>query len=453
MEKGRFSDFFAREDVMVVLTSSPAGLGHVRVTEALRGGLEEGVRVEVLGLEDQSAQGLHRAASRNVILRAVMEFVQNNPLVEESFSELYRERLRRKGKEAYHRLVELVKRRRPKPKVLLIVSTHFGLGYQIAAIKNRLAEEFKLCVVLAVVVTDDSPQKVWGVVGADFLFVPSLTTKESLERYMMRITRIVPEVFVVPYPVSADFCQPLTNKAFADRKLQVNPRFKEPMKIMIPISGAAVQLNYIEEMITTLEKERIADITVVSRESDYTKRFLSWCGERKSVRVVAEIQDRDVVAGYEKEYANSVFGVEITKPSEQAFKALITPKQRGGVILLFSNPVGRQENDNLAFLVRHDLLPSPADREVLGRYLSTGERRLIDAAFLERAQHWRGLLLPSSGRDAGRAILKLRQCGVLSAMLDFSGYMDHPELRSDGVRRIWKKLATRVGEKCGIASS
>ena len=49
MEKGRFSDFFAREDVMVVLTSSPAGLGHVRVTEALRGGLEEGGRVGGLG--------------------------------------------------------------------------------------------------------------------------------------------------------------------------------------------------------------------------------------------------------------------------------------------------------------------------------------------------------------------------------------------------------------------
>lgn len=452
MEKRRFSDFFAREDVMVVLSTSPAGLGHVRVTEALHGGLDERVRVEVLGLEDHSAQELHRLASRNRVLRAVMEFVQNNPLVEESFSALYRERLRRKGKEAYHRMVELVKRRRPKPKVLLIVSTHFGLGYQIAAIKNALAEEFKLCVVLAVVVTDDSPQKVWGVVGADFLFVPSLTTKETLERYMMRITRSVPEVFVVPYPVSEDFCQPLSNKAFSDRKLQVNPRFKEPLKIMIPISGAAVQLNYFEQMISTLEREKIADITVVSRESAYTKRFLSLCGEKRSVRVVAEIQDRDVVASYEKEYENTVFGLEITKPSEQAFKALVTPKQRGGVILLFSDPVGRQENDNLAFLVRHDLLPSPFDREVLGRYLSTGDRRLIDAGFLERAEHWRGLLLPSSGSEAGRAILKFKQCGIFSAMLDFSGYMDHPELRSDGVRRIWRTLAKRVGEKCGIGA-
>lgn len=449
MEKGREKQFFARPDVMVVLTTSPAGLGHVRVSEALRGGLGD-ARAEIIGLESPATQFLHRMASRDPFLQRLMEFVQNNPLVEGQFTKIYRSRLRQQGSEAYGRLVELVKRRRPKPAVLIILATHFSLAHQVAAVKERLARELRLCVALAVVVTDDSPQQVWGVLDADFLFVPSLTTKEGLERYLTTLQGNIPEAIVVPYPVSADFCKRLTVSEYRERQAQVSPRLTQKMKIVIPISGAAVQLTFFEQFISALGKGGSSEITVISRESAYTKHFLAWCQSQPSVRVVAERHDREVVASYEREYREGVFAVEVTKPSEQSFKALNTPRQRGGVVLLFSEPIGRQEYDNLAFLARHELLPSPRDRLRLERFLRFGERRLIDQPFLTRAERWRGLMLPTSGWEAGMAIEKLRRSGILAAMVDFTGYMEHAELRGDGVKQIWKILAAKVGEKCGM---
>ena len=433
----------------MVLATAPAGLGHVRVTEALRDGLGKEMRAEVVGLQDASVQILHRLASRTPFLRSLMEFAQNNPLVEEHFSRLYRANLRRGGKEAYQRLVELVKRRRPIPKVLVIVATHFALAHQVAAVKRLLAQELNLCVVLAVVVTDDSPQKMWGVVGADYVFVPSSTTKERLEAYMRRVGGELPEVVISAYPVSPGLCKNLSEDEFNTRRSQVSPRKMTRLELVIPISGAAVQLRFFQELISVLGKNGKADITVISRESGYTKSFLSWCQERPSVRVIAEALDWDVVTAYEKEYERMLFSVEVTKPSEQTFKALITPKQRGGVILLFSEPVGRQEDDNIAFLARHGLLPSLSDQQLLFRLWAEEEGR-VDAEFLRRARRWRGILLPSGGLQAGKAILWLRKHGVLASMVEFSEYMDHPELRGDGVGRFWRKLARRVGEKCGI---
>jgi hypothetical protein len=55
-----------------------------------------------------------------------------------------------------------------------------------------------------------------------------------------------------------------------------------------------------------------------------------------------------------------VISFEITKPSEQCFKALLPVSSAGGVTLLLSDPVGRQEYDNLAFLKRYGYMNSRA---------------------------------------------------------------------------------------------
>lgn len=443
-KKVSYQDFFASDDVMVVLTTAPTGLGHLRVTEALRKGLSEKVRAEVVGLFDPSLQLLHRAASRNRHLRGLMEFVQNDPMVEKRFTKWYRDYLGKKGDEADERLVDLVKRRRPKPSTLVIVSTHFSLAHQIAAVKDQLARQMKMRVVLAVVVTDDSPQKIWGVFGADYVFVPSGSTRDKLMEYMYSISREIPEVIVSPYPVAEDFRENLSDEDKDDRKAQVKKQAKKKMKVVIPISGAAVQLDYFQNMIIALDKSRNVDITVVSRESSFTRNFLSWCQEQKSVRVVANKIDRDVVASYEQEFGNSVFSVEVTKPSEQTFKALLSPKQRGGVVLAFSDPVGRQEDDNLAFLLRHGLIPSIEERATLEKIM-LGDSKGIDESFLEQAKSWRGIMLPIDGEEAGEAMLKLWKAGVFEAMVNFSGFADHPELNGEGVERFWERLAKEVG--------
>lgn len=428
----------------MILTTAPAGLGHVRVTEALRGGLGEGVRAEVLGLKDPSLQVLHRLTSRNQVLRGVMEFVQNHYLVEKQFTRIYIKSLRKQAIEAYLKIRDLAERRRPRPKTMIIVATHFSLAHQLAEVKERLIEELKMRIVLVVVVTDDSPQKIWGVVGADYIFVPSDFTRDKLMAYLVSFANRVPQVIVSPYPISRKFDRDLTEPEFEARRRQVEPGAREKMQVIIPISGAAVQLKYFQELILALGYGGKADITVVARDCGLSHGFLSWCQKQVSVRVVASDYDREVVAEYEREYERNVFAVEITKPSEQAFKALTTPDERGGVALLFSDPVGRQEDDNLAFLARHGLVPSAGDRQVLERLFGENRRELITEEFRRRARSWRGMMLPTAGWQAGEAVLRLRESGILAAMADFAGFRDEVELHGDGVRRFWRELEKRV---------
>ena len=435
---------------MVVLTTSPAGLGHTRVTEALVRGLPKGIRAEVLGIEDKRIQFLHRITSTNSYLRHLTEFGQNHPYFESAFTNLYRNRIRSDTNEVFRTISDLVKRRRPKPEALLIISTHFSLAHKIAEVKARLTRELKLCVMLCVVVTDDSPQKVWGVYGADYIFVPSEETRKSLTDYLVSLKVPVPTILVCPYPISPNYSVVLSNEEFEKRKVQLKPIAAKNLRIIIPISGAAVQLKFFKETISYLDRKKKAEITLVSRDSGYTKEFLRWCQEIPSVEVVADKLDKEVVASYEREIEKNVFSVEITKPSEQAFKALVTPRQRGGMLILFSEPVGRQENDNLNFLAKHGLLPSSEDKVILHRLSYSNNTDGINQAFLDRARGWRGLLLPSNGIVAGRAILRLRRLGILESMVNFKGFSESRELRSDGVKRFWRKLAKQTRNQCSF---
>ncbi len=81
--------------------------------------------------------------------------------------------------------------------------------------------------------------------------------------------------------------------------------------------------------------------------------------------------------------------------------------------------------------------------------LLRGERKKVDMEFLKRASGWRGLLLPMNGSEAGEAIIKFKESGILKAMMEFSGFIDHPELSGKGVERFWRKLAVRIEKKCG----
>lgn len=450
MEKGKITDFFRREDVMVLITTSPAGLGHVRVTEALIRGLPEGVRAEILGIEDKRIQFLHRISSINRSLRRIVEFMQNNSFFEGLYVSLYRTLIRRDTGEIYLTISNLVRRRRPKPKVLLIISTHFSLAHKIAEVKIKLAKELNLCVVFCVVVTDDSPQKIWGVYGADYIVVPSQETRFKLIEYFNSLNVLLPNILVSAYPISPIFSALLDETELKTRKKQLKKLGGGKMKIIIPISGAAVQLSYFKDLVNYLNRKKRADVTIISRDSEYTKEFLAWCQAVPSVAVVADKFDKDVVLSYEKEIENNIFSIEITKPSEQTFKALCRPDQKGGVILLFSQPVGRQENDNLRFLTKHGLLPNDSDRTALERLFYSNNKDGIDTGLLERASRWRGLILPPRGDIAGRAILRLRKTGVLDSMVNFDGFPESKELRSNGVKVFWRKISRRTRNQCSF---
>ena len=443
----RSSDFFSSDEVMVLFTTSPAGLGHIRVTEALREGLPETVRPEVMGIDDKSIKFIHRVGSRNRTLKMMMELAQNNPLVENYYVAWFRKKLRRETQEVYERVADLVARRRPKPKILVIIATHHSLAHKMAAIKGRLARSLGVDVVLAVVVTDDTYQKIWGVYGADYIFLPSDWTRECLEQYLRQLGWELPKLVVSAYPVSPKLARYLDAQEFKTRQEQVKAGGKEKLAIIMPISGAAVQLAYFEKLIVELSIKPAVRVTMVSRESSYTKEFLDWCQNVPAVEVVADREDREVVLSYEKELTTKVFAVEITKPSEQTFKTLLSPKQRGGVVLLFSEPVGRQEYDNLAFLLRHGLIPNEAHELRLNRFFIENDKPQFEEEFLKMAQEWRGLKLPNDGEMAGRAIDRLKESGILARMVDYSGDRRNKELDSQGVDKFWQTLAQLVSKQ------
>ncbi|MFH2118325.1 MAG: hypothetical protein ABII10_01160 [Candidatus Paceibacterota bacterium] len=443
MNSQEYQQFFSRDDVMVVLTTSTAGLGHKRVTRALRQGLPETIQEEKLGANDFWMQILHRFTSRNFVFRYLFELIQNTPILERSFARFYRRRLRKHTKDIYQRMRELIQRRKPTPKVVLILATHFSLAHELAVVKRKLDREFKLKILLAVVVTDDSPQELWAVQGADYLFVPSELTKATLlEHFKIKKLKPIPEIVVKPYPISLSLAKKLDSDQLKEKEAQVKAKGSKPLKVMVPISGAAVQLHYLQAMIESLCQEKQAFVTVVSRESKTTAEFLTWAGNHPCINVVAKSDDRDVVKEYEEEFHRAIYSLEITKPSEQSFKALFSPRQLGGVIMLFSDPVGRQEDDNIAFLLRHGLLPNEKDATAI-RELCLGKLDAIDEDLLKRARRWRGILLPIEGAEAGCLIKVLRKTGVLEAMMNFTDFEDSHELADDGVQQIWHYLATQ----------
>lgn len=116
--------------------------------------------------------------------------------------------------------------------------------------------------------------------------------------------------------------------------------------------------------------------------------------------------DRKVIENYQYVYDKNTISLEITKPSEQSFKALIEPTKENAPILLFSNPVGRQEVDNLDFLRRHQLIPSLTDEKNL--YLQKNEIEL-----LKKAVKWRGIILPQHSKNAAEFIYWLLKKGFL----------------------------------------
>lgn len=404
-------------DTLLVLASAPTGFGHLRVTQALREALPADQPVQILGIHDSSVRLVYDLISRNPLLRAVSDFIQNHRLFEDSYTFVYRRYLAHTSASTYRTFAGLLAGLSHPVSTLLVVATHFSLAHQIAACKSQLERDFHLHLVLVVVVTDDSPQRVWAIPGADFVFVPSLTTKDRLARYFP-VSSLSPRIIITPYPLSPSLALPLSPDQRSLRRLQLDPVLDHPVNLIVPVSGAAVQLSYLRDLLSVLVSDPRIHITVVSRSSAYCAPFLSWCARHPAIRILSSPSDDRVVKLYEQAYLDTVFSLEITKPSEQSFKALLSPDLVGGSLLLFSPPVGRQEIDNLAFLRRHHLL--------------------------SEVPPGRSLILPPRGRQAGLTVLSWLHSGRLLAMSEFTGYLPHPELRPDGAKLFWSALCSLV---------
>lgn len=441
----------AQKSLLLVFAYAPAGFGHLRVADALYHGLPAGISPVLLGAQNKSITTIHKIVSLHPLARRIFEWGQQGKQ-ERFFTRIYRSQLRSQTKSIYSQMTTIIDQRIEPPETILVVATHFGLAHQIAAIKNRLMSEKKIKIILVVQVTDDSPMHIWYVPDADIIFVPSQKTKNALLEYG-RLAKL-PEVNfeVTPYPVSPGLSKTINSSAFADRLTQVKIKEKANIHVAIPISGAAVGMRFFIHMMSQLrQKSHRFIFHVISKVTPYTQPFLNEMMANSFVDLHLSSVDKEVVNLYEKVYQQHIISLEVSKPSEQAFKALLKPTQVGGSILLFAHPVGRQEYDNMDFMRRHHLIPSISEQkhlwEMAEKDLSLQNHK--GTGVLKKAATWRGVALPFGSKYAAEFIWWALKEGIFEKMIQCRVQPNTEdkfaqEIGPDGVKEFWKKTAEFV---------
>lgn len=430
----------------IIFASSPTGLGHLRVTDALYHGLPQNTSPVLLGAKDEVVSAVYRFVSVHSITRRAMEILQLPPF-DKPFAVVGRHWLRSNTKVLYEQLKTVLSERLVVPQTVLLVAPHTILGHQLGSIKAKLAKEMGVNILLVVQVTDDSPQAIWYVFDADLLLVPSVYTKEKLEAYAAseKLPRI--PMVVTAYPISPLLAEVSTQHAFHKRVEQTDPQGKDIIHMAVPVSGAAVGTSFSSTYVQALHQHNDRFVFhIVTREAPYTKSFIDMIQELPYVRLHASIHDRTTVDNYERIYQDEVISLEVTKPSEQTFKALATPKQRGGSILLFAKPIGGQEYDNLYFMRRHGLMPSKQENKLLWR-LAAKHDVMIPNELLAKAHHWRALLLPDEPNEAAAFTNWCLHRKLFARMMHYLPAQKDSELQSNGVGQFWNEVNALVERK------
>lgn len=429
--------------LIIIFAYAPAGLGHLRVTDALYAGLPKTTLPLLMGSHDKWITYIHRVMSIHPITRSIFEWMQKG-LAERVFTYIYRSFLRLNTDSIYEQLETIIDQRIDQPKTVLVIATHFGLAHQLAAVKKRLMKERDIRLILVVQVTDDSPQYIWYVQGADIICVPSERTRDALITYGRKSGLPKTTWLVNPYPINPKLRDHLQDQEFEKRKHQLDPLSNAKIHIAIPVSGAAVGTDFTSELIGNLYLyiPRVF-FHVITKTVPYTQNFLQRIERHAYVKTYTATSDRGAVNEYEFVYMFQTISLELTKPSEQAFKALLTPFQQGGSLLLFSHPVGRQEYDNLEFLRSHSLIPTYAQQQHLWKLARNNVSILSNKNLKSVARTWRGVILPNDPYEASQFIAWCLQQELFYIMVSrYTCTEDKSlELRSDGVELFWEKVS------------
>lgn len=442
------SHILNQKSLVIVFTYAPAGLGHLRVTDALYEGLPSTVSPLLLGSQARVIEVIHRILSIHMVFRRMFEWGQSSSF-QHFFTVVYKWIIRSNRKLLMQQMTTLLDQRIDLPESVLIVATHYGLAHQAGAIKAQIEKQRNVKVILAVQVTDDSPQYIWYVPEADITFAPSEFTKKELLRYGKQVGYAPIPIEVTPYPVSPHLSQKLSAFEAHEREHQLDPESKSQIHVSVPISGAAVQLEYITSMMDTLYRTSHRFIFhVVTRSAPYTLPFLSEMIERQFSKLYVSPHDREVVNAYDKLYQEYKISLEVTKPSEQSFKTLLSPDQRGGAIMLFSEPVGRQEYDNIDFMRRHNLIPEYSDQQFLWK-CATENKAVKEtergSKLFQEARHWRGMELPKDPVAAACFIWWCNEQRIFLQMMRYKNSGKAPfEVNSNGVSQFWTQVAAAL---------
>ena len=381
MSRGLLGPYYVNMGKIYVFPTISTGLGHLRVTSAIIDSSPDGASLYLFDTKSKAASYLHLLTSRNPLLRRVLLWTQNG-VPELVFTLIYKYVLCKSSQSMAKRLGSYI-RKLPKGDIEL-VCTHFGIAHQVSHQKDYLEKFTGRKVKVTTVVTDDSPQLLWAV-ECDLLVAPSLKTANKLEK---NLSRGKTKVVVCDYPLSPWIKVGLTAKERVLRFEQLI--FKREVNVLIPISGAAVHLDWYRSFIESVEKLNLsAKFYIVSRSGKSTKLFLDWAKDRPDCQVYSDKSDWEVIKIYNRLIHENVFACEITKPSEHTFKSILSINQRGGMPMLFASPVGRQEYDNLDFVKRLGLLnkrnhllssdPKIASRQLKDLLNKVGELGKIDS--------------------------------------------------------------------------
>ena len=438
MNRKEVVDILTQPGLEIILTYAPAGLGHLRDMDALKDGIPNGVTSSVLYSGDEAIRVIHRLTSVNPFLRGVFEYMQSG-LPQTIFTHFYRNYLRSRVLEVKEDL--LLQINNTHPKKLVIVTTHFGFAHQVAAIKKEVEAKTGCKIYLIVQATDDSPQYIWHVDGADLTFVTSEYVRKGLLEYSR--LRHVPELKmeINATPIHPLLSIPLSKMGQKNRLEQANPDSDVKIHVVVPISGAAVGTDYILNLMKNLHNASNRFIFhVVTKIAPYTTSFLNELNKMSYVKVYASDRDKDVVDLYVDVLKNNVVLLEITKPSEQAFKAALDPTTRGGVLMLFQKPVGRQEYENINYLIRRNLMPSIEENNLLWSEALQGIEYFEKSPNLEA-----GVSIPHKPNSAADFIMWCLNKKIFSKMLHSDrrekrlAFPD--EINDDSTGLFWEKVA------------
>jgi len=434
---------------LVVFTYAPAGLGHLRVTNSLSAGLPKGVKTVLLGSSDKGIEAIHKFISIHVVTRRLMEWFQRGR-PQKIFTFFYRKYLRSYSDEMKRKIEEIFEQQVDIPKKVVIVATHFGLAHKIAKVKKEIEKKTGAKIILVVQVTDDTPQYIWYVPGADVIFVPSRRTMLELKEYALKSNLEKVKIEVLPYPVNPLLSKKLSSKDYDKRIRQVSEGTGEVIDFCMPVPGAAVGMDFLHHLIPQLQsKYSRFRFHIVCKEVPFTRRFLEEVRTFPNVQLHTSKHDREIVDVYDKIYEENVISFEVTKPSEQAFKALYDFDMRGGSVLLFSNPVGRQERDNLDFLRRHGLIFDQKITQRLWSYADDGKSMsgVMKKSLMTECNALRCFQLPFGSQRAANFIWWCLKNRVFECMI--SNYSNAAansdfETRSNGVEQFWSKVSLLV---------
>lgn len=435
----------SKKNTLIVFTYSNTGFGHLRVSDALYHSIPENVNYLYFQADSKIINFLHKFTSIHPVARSIFEWSQNG-IQEYIFTAFYRLLLRISSYKLINKFISVIKNVKTPVKKIIVIATHFSIAHQLTYIKDKLEKNLKCKLYIYVQVTDDSPQLIWYVPKTDVIFVPSKLTKDILTKYGKKQNLSQSTIKFIPYPISRILLRKLSLTEFQERIDQYKNIKNKEINILIPISGAAVGMKYFESFARKMLKNKNFRINFIMKESGNNKAYIGKLKKINGVFINSYKTNNKVVEDYESKVLNKIYGFEITKPSEQAFKSLISPNQIGGMILLFTKAIGRQEYDNLFFLKRHSLIPL----DEMQKYLWNLAKKNISLPSSKRhklftlAKKWRGIRLPNSPKGSVNFI---KWCINNKIFLHMGKYKKPitkknqiNEVSPDGVKEFWKNL-------------